>query len=42
MVGNIYGQNFKDELYKDFPPHKYKDTLLFSVLQSEAVKKTLS
>ena len=26
MVGNIYGQNFKDDIYKDFPPHKYKYT----------------
>ena len=39
MVGNIYGQHFKDEIYKDFPPHIYKDTLLFSVLQSKSVKK---
>ena len=38
MVGNIYGQNLKDELYKDCPPHTYTDTLLLSVLQSRAVK----
>ena len=38
MVGNIYGHNIKNELYKDFPPHKYKDTLFFSVLQIRAVK----
>ena len=37
MVGNIHGKNFKDEIYKDFPPHTYKDTLLVSVLQSKAV-----
>ena len=34
MVVNLYGHNLKDELYKDCPPHTYKDTLLFSVLQS--------
>ena len=38
MVGNIYGHNIKDELYKDFPPHTYTDTLLLSFLQSQAVK----
>ena len=38
MVGNIYGHNLKDELYKDCPPHTYKYTLLLSVLQSQAVK----
>ena len=37
IVGNIYGRNFKDEIYNDCPPHTYKDTLLASVLQSNAV-----
>ena len=39
MVGNIYGKKFNYEIYTDFPPHIYKYTLLFSVLQSKAVKK---
>ena len=38
-VSNIYGQNFKDEIYKDYTLHTYKDTLLLSVLQSVSVKK---
>ena len=38
MVVNIYCHNLKDDLYKYCPPHTYKDTLLFSVLQSQAVK----
>ena len=41
MVGNIYGKNFKDEIYKNCLPHKYKDTLPLSVLQSQDVKKNV-
>ena len=39
IVGNIYGQDLKDEIYKDFPPHTYNDTLLVSILQSKSVKQ---
>ena len=42
IVGNIYGKDFKDEIYKDYQPRTYNDTGLFSVLQGKAVKKTFS
>ena len=39
IVGNIYGKDFKDEIYKDCSPRTYNDTGLFSVLQSKVVRK---
>ena len=38
IVGNIYGKDSKDEIYKDCPPRTYKDTILFSVLQSKVAE----